>query len=74
MKTRLISEKGQYLAQFVLLLPLLIGFMGLVVDVGNAYSHQRQVQNAADAAASAGGMVLYSQGTAVAENASALLC
>ena len=37
MKTRLISEKGQYLAQFVLLLPLLIGFMGLVVDVGNAY-------------------------------------
>jgi len=69
MKTRLISEKGQYLAQFVILLPLLIGFMGLVVDVGNAYARQRRVQNAADAAATAGGMVLYNQGTAVAENA-----
>jgi hypothetical protein len=68
-KDRLASERGQYLAQFVILLPLLIAFMGLVIDVGNAYAHQRRVQNAADAAASAGGMVLYSQGTAVAENA-----
>ncbi|MGC8780011.1 MAG: pilus assembly protein TadG-related protein [Anaerolineae bacterium] len=61
------SERGQYLAQFVILLPLLLGFMGLVIDLGNAYAHQRMAQNAADAAASAGGMVLYGQGAAAAE-------
>lgn len=67
MVRRLRSEQGQYLAQFVLILPLLIAFMGLVIDVGNAYAHQRMAQNAADAAAAAGGMVLYSQGPAAAE-------
>lgn len=67
MKIRPISENGQYMVQFALLLPLLIAFMGLVVDVGIAYSHQRMAQNAADAAATAGGMVLYSQGTTAAE-------
>jgi len=68
MKRVFISESGQHLVQFALILPVLLAFMGLVIDVGNAYVHQRLVQNAADAAASAGGMVLYSQGTTVAEN------
>ncbi len=67
MKVGWSSERGQYLAQFVILLPLLFGFMGLVIDLGNAYAHQRMAQSAADAAASAGGMVLYSQGAAAAE-------
>jgi Flp pilus assembly protein TadG len=52
------SERGQYLVQFVLILPALIAFMGLVIDIGNAYAHQRTAQNAADAAAAAGGMVV----------------
>jgi hypothetical protein len=59
MKKILFSERGQHLVQFVLVLPLLLGFMGLVIDVGNAYAHLRRAQNAADAAAVAGGMVLY---------------
>lgn len=67
MERRRQSEQGQYLAQFVLILPLLIAFMGLVIDIGNAYAHQRMAQNAADAAAAAGGMVLYSQGATAAE-------
>lgn len=67
MRSGLRSEGGQYAAQFALLLPLLIAFMGLVIDLGNAYARQRMVQNAADAAAAAGGMVLYSQGAAAAE-------
>jgi Flp pilus assembly protein TadG len=69
MKARWMSERGQHMVQFALMLPVLIAFMGLVIDVGNAYAHQRRVQNAADAAATAGGMVLYKQGTAVAETA-----
>ncbi len=67
MRRHLRSEQGQYLAQFVLILPLLIAFMGLVIDIGTAYAHLRMAQNAADAAAAAGGMVLYSQGAAAAE-------
>jgi len=62
MKKILFSERGQHLVQFVLVLPLLVGFMGLVVDVGNAYAHLRRAQSAADAAAMAGGMVLYPRG------------
>ncbi len=58
-KWALRAERGQYAAQYVLILPLLLAFMGLVIDVGNVYVHQRRAQNAADAAASAGGMVLY---------------
>lgn len=67
MKRYIISEKGQQLATVALLLPVLVALMGLVVDVGNAYAHKLMAQNAADAAASAAGMVLYQQGASVAE-------
>jgi len=67
MRSGLRSERGQYAAHFALLLPLLIAFMGLVIDLGNAYARQRAAQSAADAAAMAGGMVLYSQGATAAE-------
>jgi hypothetical protein len=60
------SEHGQQFILIALLLPFLIAFLGLVVDVGNVFVHQRRVQNAADAAAAAAGMVLYPQGRTVA--------
>ena len=67
MKT-LRSEHGQQFILVALLLPFLIAFLGLVVDIGKVFVHQRRVQNAADAAAVAAGMVLYTQGRTVAVN------
>jgi hypothetical protein len=66
MKRWLWGEKGQQLVQVALLLPLLLAFLGLVVDVGNVYVHHQMVRNAADAAAVAGATVLYRQGAQVA--------
>src|SRR6266545_2499256 len=45
------SDRGQTLILFVLMLPVLLGFAGLVVDGAHALAEQRMVQNAADAAA-----------------------
>jgi len=42
-----------------LLLPLLIGFLGLAIEVGYVYAQKRQMQNAADAAAQAGARALF---------------
>jgi len=60
------GERGQRLVLIVSLLPFMIAFLALVTDVGNVFLHQRMVQNAADAAASAAGLVLYTQGRTVA--------
>jgi Flp pilus assembly protein TadG len=45
------GERGQTLVVVALLAAILIGILGLAVDVGYAYSERRQIQNAADAAA-----------------------
>jgi Flp pilus assembly protein TadG len=66
MKHRLVREEGQQLIQVALLLPVLLAFLGLALDVGNVYVHHRMVQNAVDAAAAAAGMVLYQSGATVA--------
>jgi hypothetical protein len=42
------------LVQFALMFFVLIGFLALAVDMGNAYVERRRMQNAADAAALAG--------------------
>ena len=47
-------EAGQQRVLVSLMLPLLLVFVGLVVDVGNVFVHRRMAQNAADAAAMAG--------------------
>jgi Flp pilus assembly protein TadG len=47
---------GQTLILFSLLLPIVLGMTGLVIDGGLLMAAQRQVQNAADAAALAGAM------------------
>ena len=41
---------------FVLALPMMLGVLGIVVDMGNLYSKRAQAQRAADAAAIAGAM------------------
>jgi hypothetical protein len=45
------SERGQSLILFALLLPVLSGFAGLMLDAAHAFAEQRVVQNAADSAA-----------------------
>ncbi|HEX3807119.1 MAG TPA: vWA domain-containing protein [Gaiellaceae bacterium] len=52
------SERGQTIVLVVLLMPVLLGFSGLVLDVGHAYSVQRKLQATADAAALAGAAAL----------------
>ena len=47
-------EAGQQMVLVSLMLPILLVFVGLVVDVGNVFVHRRMAQNAADAAALAG--------------------
>ena len=48
-------QKGQILVFTAVLLPLLIATCGFTVDFGNMYMHKSKLQNAADAAAIAGG-------------------
>lgn len=48
-------QKGQILVFTAVLLPLLISACGFTVDFGNMYMHKSKLQNAADAAAIAGG-------------------
>ena len=48
-------QKGQILVFTAVLLPLLIAACGFTVDFGNMYIHKSKLQNAADAAAIAGG-------------------
>jgi len=45
------GEHGQVLVIAALLMTALVGFLALVVDVGNAYAQRRYMQNGADAAA-----------------------
>jgi hypothetical protein len=51
-------ERGQTLLIFVVSLAVLIAFLGLVIDGGQAFHARRILQNAADAAALAGTLVL----------------
>lgn len=51
-------RRGAAIPYFVILLPFLIGWVGLVIDTGLLLAAYRQTQNAADAAAMAGAMEL----------------
>ena len=51
-------QRGQTMLIFILIMTTLIGFLGLVMDGGQAFHSRRQMQNAADAAALAGTYVL----------------
>jgi hypothetical protein len=57
-------RSGNILTVFAVLLPVLLGMVGLVIDGGLLLAAQRQAQGAADAAAMAAAMAkLYNQGT-----------
>src|SRR3954466_445900 len=57
-------REGKILVMFALLLPVLLGVTGLVIDGGLLMAAQRQAQNAADAAATAAAMDMYRGNTA----------
>jgi hypothetical protein len=56
--TTIKSESGQVLALFTLGFAAIVAAVALVVDGGNAYANQRISQNASDAAAEAGAVML----------------
>jgi hypothetical protein len=57
-------RSGNILIVFAVLLPVLLGMVGLAIDGGLLMAAQRQAQDAADAAAMAAAMAkLYNQGT-----------
>jgi len=57
----LVGQDGAIATLMVLLLPVLIGFAGLAVDIGHMYVVKAQLKNAADAGAlaGAGGLIPY---------------
>ena len=53
---RLRDERGTILALSAVMIPVFLLLAALVIDVGNWYTHKRQLQNRADAAAFAAGV------------------
>ena len=54
MKFRKIKQRGQALVLYALMIPLLILFVGVGIDLGWYYLNVSRLQNAADAAVLAG--------------------
>ena len=63
------NRPGKTLVLFALLLPLLLGMVGLAMDSGLLLATYRQTQNAADAAATAAAYDLYNGKTAAVAKA-----
>jgi Flp pilus assembly protein TadG len=57
------NRRGQTLVMFALLLPLLLGMVGLAIDSGLLLATYRQTQNAADSAALAAAVDLFNSKT-----------
>src|SRR5438445_10804217 len=57
------GESGQAVVLFAIMMLALLFAVGLAIDAGQLYSAKRTEQEAADAAAFAGAVVLYQQGT-----------
>lgn len=66
--TRSARQKGSVMLVFVLLLPILLGFTGLAVDISRVLQAKQELQNAADAAALAGAAALDDAGGDVPYN------
>jgi len=60
-KARSLNDEGTILVMVALMLPFLIGAVGLAIDVGNIEVIRRQEQAAADAAAIAGARELFDE-------------
>ena len=61
-------QKGSVMLVFVLLLPILLGFTGLSIDVSRILQAKQELQNAADAAALAGAAALDDAGGEIPYN------
>ena len=61
---RLKNQNGSLITLFALLLPILLGFTGMAVDLGRLYMEQGRLQNIADAAVLAGLAELKAQNKA----------
>lgn len=48
--SRIKNERGAYMVFFAILIPILFGFAGLAVDLGNGFARHARLQKAADAA------------------------
>ena len=59
--TRLRNERGGILAMAAVMLPVFLLMCALIVDAGNWFTHKRQLQNRADAAALAAGVEYLAQ-------------
>jgi hypothetical protein len=55
------AQRGQVLVLVALLMAVLAGFLGLVIDGGGVAAEQQLVRNAADGAALAGGYAIFRQ-------------
>jgi Flp pilus assembly protein TadG len=66
------GEEGQALILFAILMLALLFAVGLAIDAGQLYSAKRTEQEAADAAAFAGAVVLYQGGTGAQARAAAI--
>ncbi len=53
------NQKGAYLVIVAVLLPLLLTFAGLAVDLGRGYAHKAKLQNAADAGVMAAAHIYF---------------
>lgn len=60
------KQKGGVFVLTALALPFFLACVGVAIDVGNLYIHKSRLQNAADAAALAGGREFANQGETVA--------
>lgn len=68
MKEFVKSESGQAMVQIVLCMTVLLGFLGLAIDVGLLYRAKQEAQTAADAAATAAALdYLYNQSASSAQ-------
>ncbi|ORU01109.1 hypothetical protein D081_0557 [Anaerovibrio sp. JC8] len=56
------EQRGAVMILFAVLIPFLMCFAGLVIDLGNLYIHYSRLQNTADAAALAGGSAFAESG------------
>ncbi len=65
------EEKGAYLILIATILPLIFGFAGFAVDMGNYQAHSAKLQHAADSAALAGAVVYAANGETEDSHASA---
>src|SRR5688572_23642298 len=63
---KLRSERGAILFIVAACLVVLLGFMGLAIDLAHAYNNKSQLQNIADACALAGGSALNGDPTGIA--------